>query len=306
MSSFANLKRSRNDLDKLTKAIEDTTSPTSKEAGSKDDTRLWQPTVDKAGNGMAVIRFLPAPAVDGDDALPWVRRFDHGFQGPGGWYIENSLTTLGTGTKDPGSEYNSTLWNSGNDNDKEIARKQKRRLTYISNIIVIKDAAHPENEGKVFLYKFGKKIFDKINALMNPEFEDEKPTNPFDLWNGCNFKLKIRMVEGYRNYDKSEFDSVEPIADNDDDIERIWKSEHALLPFIAADQFKSYDDLKKRLDKVLGLSGDERPMPKQSNEDSDPWQVTPSRPSAAPSVGKTIDEDDGLDFFKKLAEDDEN
>lgn len=299
--SFASLKRSREtSLDRLTKEVQKiTTNKTSK----AEDDRFWQPEVDKSGNGYAVIRFLPAPS--GED-VPWVRIWNHGFQGPGGWYIENSLTTLGTGTKDPVSEYNSTLWNSGNDKDKEIARKQKRRLTYISNIIVIKDASHPENEGKVFLYKFGKKIFDKINALMNPEFEDEKPTNPFDLWNGCNFKLKIRMVEGYRNYDKSEFDSVEPIADNDDDIERIWKSEHALLPFIAADQFKSYDDLKRRLDKVLGLSGDERPMPKQSNEDSDPWQVTPSRPSAAPSVGKTIDEDDGLDFFKKLAEDDEN
>ena len=194
MSSFANLKRSRNDLDKLTKAIEDSTSPTSKEAGSKDDTRLWQPTVDKAGNGMAVIRFLPAPAVDGDDALPWVRRFDHGFQGPGGWYIENSLTTLGQ--KDPVSEYNTTLWNSGIEANKDIARKQKRRLHYIANILVISDPSNPSNEGEIKLFKFGKKIFDKITEAMNPEFADETPINPFDMWEGANFKLKIRNVEG--------------------------------------------------------------------------------------------------------------
>ena len=222
MSSFANLKRSRNDLDKLTKAIEDSASPASKEAGSKDDTRLWQPTVDKAGNGMAVIRFLPAPAVDGDDALPWVRRFDHGFQGPGGWYIENSLTTLGQ--KDPVSEYNTTLWNSGIEANKEIARKQKRRLHYIANILVVSDPSNPSNEGQIKLFKFGKKIFDKITEAMNPEFADETPVNPFDMWEGANFKLKIRNVEGYRNYDKSEFADVSALfAGNDEKLEELWK-----------------------------------------------------------------------------------
>ena len=212
MSDFSALKRNRNSFDKLTKAIESTTQTT--EAGSKEDDRFWQPEVDKAGNGMAVIRFLPGPSVDGDDALPWVRVFNHGFQGPGGWYIENSLTTLNQ--KDPVSEYNSVLWNSGIEANKEIARKQKRRLTYISNVLIVSDSKHPENEGQIKLYKFGKKIFDKISEAMNPEFADETPLNPFDFWEGANFKIKIRQVEGYRNYDKSEFDSITPVLDGDD------------------------------------------------------------------------------------------
>jgi len=198
MSDFSALKRNRNTFDSLKKAME--APSTNAEAGSKDDTRFWQPEVDKAGNGMAIIRFLPAPAADGDDALPWVRVFNHGFQGPGGWYIENSLTTLNQ--KDPVSEYNSILWNSGIEANKEIARKQKRRLTYISNILVVSDPKNPENEGQIRLYKFGKKIFDKISEAMNPEFADETPLNPFDFWEGANFKIKIRQVEGYRNYDK--------------------------------------------------------------------------------------------------------
>ncbi len=193
MSNFESLKRNRSSLEKLTKAIEATTQSTT-ESGSREDTRLWQPTVDKAGNGMAIIRFLPAPAVDGEDALPWVRVFSHGFQGPGGWYIENSLTTLNQ--KDPVSEYNSTLWNSGIEANKEIARKQKRRLNYVANVYVVSDPSNPENEGQIKIYKFGKKIFDKITEAMNPEFADETPVNPFDMWEGANFKLKIRNVEG--------------------------------------------------------------------------------------------------------------
>jgi hypothetical protein len=202
MSSFANLKRNRSSLEKLTKALESNTQST--ESNSKDDNRFWQPSVDKAGNGMAVIRFLPAPAADGDDALPWVRVFSHGFQGPGGWFIDNCLTTVNE--KCPVCEHNSTLWNSGIEANKDIARKQKRKLSFYSNIYVVKDPVNPSNEGKVFLFKYGKKIFDKINDIMNPAFEDEKPINPFDLWSGANFKLKIRNVEGYRNYDKSELD----------------------------------------------------------------------------------------------------
>ena len=301
--SFSALKRQRtSSLERLTKEINKLAN---KEQGSSSDDRYWQPEVDKAGNGYAIIRFLPAPV---NEELPWVRIWNHGFQGPGGWYIENSLTTLNQ--TDPVAEYNSKLWNSGNDKDKEIARKQKRRLTYIANIYVVKDPAHPENEGKVFLYKFGKKIFDKINEKMNPEFEDEKPTNPFDLWAGANFKLKIRKVEGYRNYDKSEFEEPAPLLDDDDDMEAIWKSEHSLAELVAADKFKSYDELKKRLDKVLSEpNGSSR----KSDEDDDiPFERPASRPSAAPAVGKTaaapkkkIDEDDDLEFFNKLAEDDE-
>jgi len=298
MSSFANLKRSRNDLDKLTKAIEDSTSPTSKEAGSKDDTRLWQPTVDKAGNGMAVIRFLPAPAVDGDDALPWVRRFDHGFQGPGGWYIENSLTTLGQ--KDPVSEYNTTLWNSGIEANKDIARKQKRRLHYIANILVISDPSNPSNEGEIKLFKFGKKIFDKITEAMNPEFADETPINPFDMWEGANFKLKIRNVEGYRNYDKSEFADKSALLDGDDEkLETLWKKEFSLKEFTEPSNFKSYEVLKAKLDKVLGFDGGSSVKTKAEDavfkkfDDED----------VAVIDKKIVEHDDeDLDYFKSLAE----
>jgi hypothetical protein len=301
--SFSALKRQRtSSLERLTKEINKLAN---KEQGSSTDDRYWQPEVDKAGNGYAIIRFLPAPV---NEELPWVRMWNHGFQGPGGWYIENSLTTLNQA--DPVAEYNSKLWNSGNDKDKEIARKQKRRLTYIANIYVVKDPAHPENEGKVFLYKFGKKIFDKINEKMNPEFEDEKPTNPFDLWAGANFKLKIRKVEGYRNYDKSEFEEPAPLLDDDDDMEAIWKSEHSLAELVAADKFKSYDELKKRLEKVLS---EPNGAARKSDEDDDiPFERPASRPSAAPAVGKTaaapkkkVDDDDDLEFFNKLAEDDE-
>jgi hypothetical protein len=299
MSDFSQFKRNRNSLEKLTKAIQDTTQPA--ESGSKEDTRFWQPEVDKAGNGMAIIRFLPGSSIDGDDALPWVRVFNHGFQGPGGWYIENSLTTLGQ--KDPVSEYNSTLWNSGIEANKEIARKQKRRLTYISNILVVSDPKHPENEGQIKLYKYGKKIFDKINETMNPEFPDEKPVNPFDFWEGANFKLKIRQVEGYRNYDKSEFESPTPLFDGDDDkLEALWKKEYSLKEFLDPKHFKSYDVLKAKLDKVLGFDG-EAPIARTKAEDAklktydDDVQEIMSKKSPA------LDEDDELDYFKSLAND---
>jgi hypothetical protein len=290
MSDFSSLKRNRNSFDKLTKAIESTTQTT--EAGSKEDDRFWQPEVDKAGNGMAIIRFLPGPSVDGDDALPWVRVFNHGFQGPGGWYIENSLTTLNQ--KDPVSEYNSVLWNSGIEANKEIARKQKRRLTYISNVLIVSDPKHPENEGQIKLYKFGKKIFDKISEAMNPEFADETPLNPFDFWEGANFKIKIRQVEGYRNYDKSEFDSVSAVLDGDDaKLEALWKKEHSLKEFLDPKHFKSYDVLKARLDKVLGLDGVAPVKTKAEDTVLSPAKASPS-----------LDEhDDELDYFKSLAED---
>ena len=300
--SFSALKRQRtSSLERLTKEINKLAN---KEQGSSSDDRYWQPEVDKAGNGYAIIRFLPAPV---NEELPWVRIWNHGFQGPGGWYIENSLTTLNQ--PDPVAEMNSKLWNSGNDKDKEIARARKRRLSYIANIYVLKDPAHPENEGKVFLFKFGKKIFDKINEKMNPEFEDEKPTNPFDLWAGANFKLKIRKVEGYRNYDKSEFEEAAPLLDDDDDMEAIWKSEHSLAELVAADKFKSYDELKRRLDKVLS---EQAGYSRKSEEDDTPFERPAARTVAAPAVGKmakatpmkAVEEDD-LDFFNKLAEDDE-
>ena len=289
MSSFANLKRNRSSLDKLTKAIETTTQTS--EAGSKDDTRFWKPTVDKAGNGMAVFRFLPAPAVDGDDALPWVRVFHHGFQGPGGWLIDNCLTTLNE--KCPVCEHNSTLWNSGIEANKDIARKQKRKLSYIANILMVSDPSNPENEGKVFLFKFGKKIFDKITEAMNPEFADETPVNPFDMWEGANFKLKIRKVEGYQNYDKSEFAEKSALFGGDDEkLEELWKSEYSLKEFTEKKHFKSYEQLKARLDKALGF---EAVQPRTKAADT-----TPTVDEEVSFDSSGVDDED-LDYFKSLA-----
>lgn len=271
----------------------------------KSDDRFWSPTVDKAGNGYAVIRFLPAPS--GED-MPFIRVWDHGFQGPTGtWYIENSLTTIGK--NDPVSEHNSKLWNSGLESDKEIARKQKRRLHFISNIYVVNDPGNPDNEGKVFLYKYGKKIFDKLNELMNPQFQDEEAVNPYDFWSGANFKLKIRQVEGYRNYDKSEFAKPGPLLDDDSELEKVWKKEHSLQEFLAPSNFKSYEELSGKLAKVLGLDGSAasaRAIARTTAEDDDlPWKTeaapAPIKSAPAPKIDETVEDDDDLEFFKNLA-----
>jgi hypothetical protein len=297
MSSFANLKRNKSSFDKLTKAIEATTQATSE--GSKDDTRFWQPEVDKSGNGMAVIRFLPAPAADGDDALPWVRIFSHGFQGSGGRLIDNCLTTHNE--KCPVCDHNSVLWNSGIEANKEIVRKQKRKLNYIANILVVSDPKHPENEGQVRLFKFGKKIFDKISETMNPEFPDEKPVNPFDFWEGANFKLKIRNVEGYRNYDKSEFESSEALFDGDDSkLEELWKSEYSLKEFLDKKNFKSYEQLKSRLDKVLGFEGSITSIKSKADDEV----VSKFDDAEILNKKSSIGDDEDLDYFKSLAESD--
>ncbi len=302
--SFASLKKSSYS-DLLAKA--ETLNKTETKGGPDD--RLWKPEVDKAGNGYAVIRFLPAP--DGED-LPWAQVWSHAFQGPGGWYIENSLTTLGK--KDPVSDLNRELWNSGIDADKETARKQKRKLNYYSNIYVVKDSANPENEGRVFLYRYGKKIFDKIMESMQPAFEDEEPVNPFDLWKGADFKLKITNVAGYWNYDKSEFDRPSTMGGFEDDrLEQIWKQEYSLAAFTADDQFKTYDELKDRLDSVLNTA--RRSVVDESLEDESEGRgqftpnfnspditpaPSPSRVAAAPQA----DEDDTMSYFAKLAADD--
>jgi len=300
--SFASMKKTRSSsLDRLVQESQKLQSGGEK---SGVDERFWKPEVDKSGNGYAVIRFLPEP--NGED-LPWVRLFDHGFQGPGGWYIENSLTTIGQ--KDPVGEYNSTLWNNGTESGKDQARKQKRRLKYFSNIYVVKDPSNPANEGKVFLYQFGKKIFDKINEAMNPEFEDETPINPFDFWEGADFKLKIRKVEGYRNYDKSEFDAPSNLlAGDDDELERVYNSMYSLQEFVDPKHFKSYDELKAKMDRVLGLGGS---APKTRAEDygveESVAQPNPMKTAPAPKseeVPFETDDDDSLSFFEKLAEED--
>jgi hypothetical protein len=297
MSSFANLKRNRSSLETLTKAIEQVSQPNA-EAGSKDDTRFWQPSVDKSGNGMATIRFLPAPAADGDDALPWVRVFNHGFQGPGGWFIDNCLTTVND--KCPVCEHNSTLWNSGIEANKEIARKQKRKLTYIANILVVSDPSNPQNEGQIKLFKFGKKIFDKISEAMNPEFADETPVNPFDMWEGANFKLKIRNVEGYRNYDKSEFADKSALFDGSDEkLEELWKNEYSLKDFTDPKQFKPYEQLKTRLDKVLGFDGG----PVNLKTKAETAELNNFKDDDLSVIDTKIAEsDEDMDYFKSLAE----
>lgn len=298
--SFADLKRSStSSFDKLTKELEKLNKNIFKD---ENEDKFWKPTVDKAGNGFSIIRFLPAP--EGED-IPFVRTWDHGFQGPSGsWYIENSLTTIGQ--QDPVSEMNTHLWNSGLESDKEIARKQKRRLSYISNIYVIKDPSNPENEGKVFLYKYGKKIFDKINDMMYPQFEDEAAINPFDLWKGTNFKMKIRNVEGYRNYDKSEFDTPAPLEENDDKLETVWKQEHSLSEIVSSKHFKSYADLKARLQTVLGVSVVSPVATKKRFEEVAQAPIFKTTEPVSQPMADLIseEEDHDLAFFKSLAEED--
>ena len=296
--SFANLKK-QSKLGSLTQKLVKEVEKMNNTGGSADD-RNWKLECDKSGNGYAVIRFLPAP--DGED-LPFVKLYSHAFQGPGGWYIENSLTTLGK--KDPVSEYNTQLWNNGTDAGKETARKQKRKLTYISNIYVVKDPANPENEGKVFLYKYGKKIFDKLTAAMQPEFEDEEAIDPFDFWQGANFKLKAKNVAGYRNYDSSEFTATTPLLDDDDALEALWKKEYSLAEIVADDQFKTYEELKTRLGYVLGnksatVRSDEESFGEDDDRGSAEELVT-AAVSTTPSSVNEDDDDDALSYFSKLA-----
>jgi len=289
---FSSLKKNRQTVfDNLTSEMNKLNAP--QQTNQSDDTRFWKPTVDKAGNGYAVIRFLPAP--EGED-VQFVRVWDHGFQGPGGqWYIEKSLTTIGQ--KDPVSEHNTELWNSGIEANKDTVRKQKRRLSYYSNIYVVKDPSNPENEGKVFLYKYGKKIFEKLNDACNPEFEGETAINPFDFWEGANFKLKIRKVEGYRNYDKSEFDVPSALSEDDAALEKIWKQQHKLAEFVDPSNFKTYDELKTKLHRVLGLNGSSN-MTSNIEEAASPAMKETKAP-----VLQTAEDDEDLEMFKKLAND---
>lgn len=296
-NSFADLKKSRSQaLEKLTGEL---SKLGNKEDGKKsyEDDRFWKPTVDKAGNGMATIRFLPSP--EGED-MPWVQVFSHSIQGPTGqWLIDNCLTTINQ--KCPVCEHNTVLWNSGIEANKEIVRKQKRKLQYIANIYIVKDPSNPENDGTVRLFKFGKKIFDKLNDLMNPEFEDESPVNPFDLWEGANFKLKIRKVEGYQNYDKSEFDKPSPLSKDDDYLERIWKFEHKLGEFLDKSNFKSYDQIKERLNVVLGIAGAVGAI---TGTSSPVQRVAQQNTAPVTKTAADDDSDEDLSYFEKLAEED--
>ena len=291
---FETLKSSSSNFDKLTKALETNLNPEDQSNKNKyQDDRFWKPELDKTGNGYAVIRFLPA--VEGEE-LPWQRVWSHAFQDKGGWYIENSLTTLNH--KDPVSEENTRLWNTGVDSDKEIARKRKRKLSYYANILIVSDPKHPENEGQVKLFKFGKKIFDKITEAMQPAFEDEAAINPFDFWKGANFKLKIRKVDGYWNYDKSEFETPTVVASDDNAIKEIWAKQYALKPFLAPDNFKTYDELKEKLNRVLAGT--------RNAETVDKTSLPPQSNGKAKSMNDSVDasdDDDTMSYFSKLAED---
>ena len=289
------LKSSSSNFDKITKALEKNLGPEDQANKNKyQDDRFWKPELDKTGNGYAVIRFLPASE---KEEMPWQRVWSHAFQDKGGWYIENSLTTLNA--KDPVSEDNTRLWNTGVDSDKDIARKRKRKLSYYSNIYIVSDPKHPENEGKVLLYKYGKKIFDKISEAMQPQFADEKAINPFDFWKGANFKLKIRKVDGYWNYDKSEFEGVTPVASEDANIKAIWAKQYPLKPFVDPSNFKSYDELKEKLNRIImGTRSTETvetvDLPQQTNGQVKSTNVVNSKPAS--------EEDDTLSYFSKLAD----
>lgn len=292
--SFKDMKRkSVGSISELTKKLE-----SAEKKNSYQDDRFWKPTLDKASNGMAVFRFLPAPE---NEDMPWAKLYTHAFKVGGRWYIENSRTTIGE--KDPVSEMNSELWNSGLESDKDIARDRKRKLSYISNILVLKDPGAPENEGKVFLYKYGVKIFNKIQEAMQPEFDDEDPINPFDYWAGANFKLKVRKVGGYINYDKSEFESPsELLGGEDSKLEELWKTQHSLQAFVAPDQFKTYDELKKKLQEVVGddIRATESDFVSQKTVEDVVVEDTTSSDS-----GETEGEEtDALSYFQQLGNED--
>ena len=300
---LSTLKKKRFDIDKLVQAAQESGGGDNKKSGQ--DERIWKPTVDKSGNGYAVVRFLPSPS---DDGMPWVRYWDHGFKGPTGkWYIEKSLTSIGQ--QDPLGEMNSRLWNSGSDDDKETVRQRKRRLHYVTNILVVSDPANPENEGKVFMYQFGKKIFDKIMDLMQPQFPGEEPVNPFDLWEGADFQLKIRNVEGYRNYDRSEFKSPSELFDGDENqLQAVLNQVHDINEFVDPKNYKTYDQLQTKLMEVLGESAP-RTTKEEVAMDTQQAAPQPAAVASAPEIPTTAaevsdaseDEDDTLSYFQKLA-----
>ena len=286
--SFADLKKKSGSFEKLQTELEKVNNPVTSFA----DDRFWKPELDKSGNGYAIIRFLPQPS---NEDLPWCKIWSHAFNGPGGWYIENSLTTLNK--KDPISEYNTELWNSGVEANKDVARKQKRILKYYSNIYVASDPKHPENEGKVYLFRYGKKIFDKISEVMNPQFEDETALNPFDFWSGANFKLKVRKVDGFWNYDKSEFEATSKLLDGDDEkLEETYGKLFSLTQFLSEDNFKSYDELKEKFNRIVTGSGISGTVEKFT-----------AKPAPVTEPATTVEESDNdatLSYFAKLADED--
>ena len=296
------LKSRRYDINQLVGAAQ-AAGGGDKQQNNKDDETIWKPTVDDAGNGYAVIRFLPS-----ESNVPWVQYWDHFFKGPTNkWYVEKSLTTIGQ--DDPMSESNSRLWATGREEDRDTVRKRKRKLHYVANILVISDPSAPQNEGKVFKYDFGKKIFDKISDLMQPEFPDESPVDPFDLWEGADFQLKIRKYEGYRNYDKSDFKSPSALFDGDETrLQAVMNTIHDLEHYVDPKTFKSYQELSAQVALVLGESA---PQTTREQVSTDAPQSAPAMASQAEPVVATapasVDEadesgdDDAMSYFQKLA-----
>jgi hypothetical protein len=303
MASFSALKKrssSRANIEKLKSMVEES-GGTKKSYG---DDRFWKPDVDKSGNGYSVIRFLPT---QDEEHPPFVQTYNHGFQDKGGWFIEECPTTLGKGNPCPVCESNGEYWNSGIEANKDIARKRKRRMSYISNIYIVSDPKHPENEGKVFLYRYGQKIFAKVKDMMFPEFEDETPMDPFDFWEGANFKLKIRQVEGYRNYDKSEFDATSELEE--EVAKGIWEEGklHDLQEFVSTEKFKSYDDLKAHFNRVVGAAPVQVRTAEQTFEKESDSETYVSGAEQLDEVKKPTasasSDDDTMSYFAKLAAD---
>lgn len=274
------------------------------ESRSGDDDRIWKPKMGKDNTGYAVVRFLPGKDIN---KTPWVRVYSHGFQGPTGkWYIEKSRTTLGE--QDPVSEYNSKLWNSGIESNKEVARKQKRRTSYYANVLVVKDPANPMNEGKVMIYQFGQKIFDKIMASMQPEFADEEAVNPFDLIEGANFRIKIKIVSGYWNYDSSEFERASALSEDESKLESVFNAQHDVHEFIEPSSFKSYEELNTKLMGVLGNVEEANTMSSpvsvptaETTDTQEEFSAVFDKPTSTSS--SSTDDDDLEDYFKSLAAD---
>jgi hypothetical protein len=303
--SFANLKRSSK---ANFKSLADKMTQESKGSSFSDD-RIWTPDIDKSGSGFAIIRFLPE--ADGED-FPYVKTYTHGFKQGNKWFIENCPTTIGNPC--PVCEANSELWNTEIKENQEIVRRRKRSLRYMSNIIVLSDSKRPENEGRVFLFSYGQKIFDKLMSAIKPEFDDEEPFNPFDLWGGAPFKLKIRQVEGFRNYDKSEFGDRGPLFDDDDAMAKVWESQYKLKEFLAPARFNPYEEIKKRFNAFIKGGTYTTPTPQNEgdqNEDTPPWEPPAQEPRrqaarkdpAPASEAAASDDDDDFKMFRSLIDD---
>lgn len=269
----------------------------------KDDDTFWRPEVDKAGDGYAEIRFLPTPPQDGDEGVPFVKLLSYSFQGPTGqWYIENSPKTLDNNAFDPVAEANARAWKEGEAGQAE-ARGRTMRKQFVANVYIVDDGANPENNGKVFRWRFPKKIMDKIDQAMNPKFKGDEPLNPFDLLEGANFKIRIKTVESgqnsYLNYDDSSFKNPAPLFKNDEKLNEIWQQSHSLLELVSPDKFKSEAELRERFASVMGLSVSEKePEPVKKTEP----KLSEKIDDEIPFVGNDNDDvEDDLEYFKKLA-----